>query len=110
MSYRERRLFAETEDERGEWQCTYCGRFMDHKLDVDLVFESGWWVPCCMVCVRLLKGTRLVSLKGKQRLVLGLLRPDPEGIPPDHAVFVSARCVLRVKPRVYARKARAQEV
>lgn len=86
-------------EQAGEWQCIYCGRFMDDRRAIRRVNEDGWDVYACVACHRVMPMSRSKRLKGRQKYAIQFfnLRSVPQF--PGYAWYVGQDGLPALKPR-----------
>lgn len=82
-----------------EFQCVYCGRFMDDPKAVRRVRENGLWLHACVACGLILSVSRLATLESKQDRVQDLLKIEHSPSPESFRCYVNRQGVGVMKRR-----------
>lgn len=86
-------------EETGEYQCIYCGRFMDDRRATRRTEEDGWVVYACVACDTIKPLMRAKTLKGRQRFAQKFFGVNYLPRVPGHGWFVKQDGVPILRPR-----------
>lgn len=83
----------------GEYQCIYCGRFMDDRRATRRTEEEGWIVYACVACDTMKPLMRAKTLKGRQAAAQKMFGVKALPRVPGMGWFVLQDGTMALRPR-----------